>query len=124
VITALGARVHIIVRPAYRERLTQLFRDVLECEVRELDFGMQHPIVLVSFSDGSAFSVEFSSDAPDEDAFCRTWIEFRTPDVAGVQRRLRDAGVEGFSHPGSPHTYFKAPGGAVMRFLDVGYRGP
>jgi hypothetical protein len=85
---------------------------------------MPFPVVLVSFSDGSAFSAEFSNDAPDEDAFCRTWIEFRTPDLPAVEQKLRDAGVPSFSHPGSAHTYFKAPGGAVMRFLDVDYKGP
>jgi hypothetical protein len=114
----------MIVRPESRERLTQVFRELLACDVRELDFGLPDPIMLVSFPDGSAFSVEFSSDAAEEDAFCRTWIEFRTPDLAAVQQRLHEAGVPSFSHPGSPHTYFKAPGGAVIRFLDVGYRGP
>lgn len=63
-ITGLGARVHLFVRPEQRERFTVLFRDVLRCEVRELDFGLPNPILLVSFGDGSAFSVEFSDDAP------------------------------------------------------------
>ena len=64
-ITALGARVHLFVRPEARERFILLFRDVLRCETKELDFALPYPILLVSFSDGSAFSVEFSNLAPD-----------------------------------------------------------
>ena len=130
-IDSLGARVHLFVRPAYRERLTALFRGALECDVRELDFGMPHPIVLVSFGNGSAFSVEFSDLAPEEPtapddvrAFRGAWIEFRARDVPRVHRALREAGVASFSHPGSQHVYFSAPGGQVFRILDVDYRGP
>jgi hypothetical protein len=39
-IEGLGARVHLFVRPAFRERFIALFRDALQCDVRELDFGM------------------------------------------------------------------------------------
>src|SRR5579875_4127799 len=91
-ITALGARVHLFVRPDVRERFTALFRDVLHCDTVELDFGLPYPILLVSFPDGSAFSVEFSDLAPrdaggaavdDESAFRGAWIEFRTTAVPG-----------------------------------------
>jgi hypothetical protein len=91
-VTALGARVHLFVRPEDRERFTSLFRDVLECDATELDFGLPYPILLVSFRDGSAFSVEFSDLAPgdtsggtmdDASAFRGAWIEFRTTDVPG-----------------------------------------
>lgn len=122
-ISGLGARVHLLLRPELREGFTALFRDLLECNVRELDFGLPYPILLVSLADGSAFSVEFSGNVP-ENAFCGTWIEFRTGDVAAVQKRLDDAGIESFSHPGSPHRYFAAPGGQVFRILDLHYRGP
>jgi hypothetical protein len=130
-LTSLGARVHLFVRPACRERFTALFRDALACTVRELDFGMTHPIMLVSFGDGSAFSVEFSDLAPaepttvdDAQAFRGAWIEFRANDVARVHEALRMARVPSFSHPGSSHVYFSAPGGQVFRVLDVAYRGP
>lgn len=96
-LTGLGARVHLFVRPAYRERFTALFRNTLACNVRELDFGMTHPIVLVMLGDGSAFSVEFSDLAPEEPA---------TVDDAHA------------------HVYFSAPGGQVFRVLDLAYRGP
>lgn len=122
-ISGLGARVHLLLRPELRERFTSLFRDVLECGARELDFGLPDPILLVSFADGSAFSVEFSDDVP-ENAFCGTWIEFRTADVAAVQKRLDEAGIPSFPHAGSPHRYFAAPGGQVFRILDLQYRGP
>ena len=97
-VTALGARVHLFVRPEARERFTLLFRDVLGCDAVELDFGLAHPVLLVSFGDGSRFSVEFSDLAPedeagttldDQTAFRGAWIEFRTTDVPGYQRRLR-----------------------------------
>ena len=132
-LTSLGARVHVFVRPAAREAFITLFRDVLSCEVVERDFGLEHPIVLVSFDDGSAFSVEFTDLAPgddapeaadDEHAFRGAWIEFRTADLDGIQAALRTAGVPEFRHPGSAHAYFVAPGGQVFRVLDVDYRGP
>jgi hypothetical protein len=132
-ITALGARVHLFVRPEDRERFTSLFRDVLACDATELDFGLPYPILLVSFRDGSAFSVEFSDLAPEDNsggtvddtsAFRGAWIEFRTTDVPGYQDKLREAGIPEFLHPGSNHVYFSAPGGQVFRLLDVSYVGP
>jgi hypothetical protein len=132
-ITALGARLHLFVRPDDRARFTALFRDVLECDVIERDFGLPYPILLVSFPDGSAFSVEFSELAPedkrggtvdDTTAFRGAWIEFRTTDVPGYQHKLREAGIPEFRHPGSNHVYFSAPGGQVFRLLDVSYAGP
>jgi hypothetical protein len=132
-ITGLGARVHLFVRPEARARFTALFRDVLGCRAVERDFGLPHPILLVSFPDGSAFSVEFSELAPadpgearvdDASAFRGAWIEFRTTDIAAYQQRLRAAGIPEFRHPGSTHSYFSAPGGQVFRLLDVSYVGP
>jgi hypothetical protein len=132
VIAGIGARVHLFVRPAYRPAFTALFRDVLGTDVRELDFGLPQPILLVSFPDGSAFSVEFSDLAPQEPPQPVTyevclhgaWIEFRAADLAGVQEKLDHAGVPSFAHPASPHRYFIAPGGQVFRMLDLAYRGP
>ena len=88
-LVGLGARVHLFVQPAAREAFVALFRDTLECDLIERDFGLEHPLVLVSFEDGSAFSVEFTELAPvpaagtltDADAFRGPWIEFRTRDV-------------------------------------------
>ena len=132
-IVGLGARVHLFVHPDARTRFRTLFEEVLGCSVIERDFGLQHPILLVSFGDGSRFSVEFTELAPtagppaeldDEHAFRGAWIEFRTTDLAGYQDRLRRAGVPEFRHPGSQHVYFSAPGGQVFRLLDVDYQGP
>jgi hypothetical protein len=133
VLTALGARVHMFVRPAYREKFTQLFRDVLGCDTKELNFGLSYPILLVSFPDHSAFSVEFTDLAPedvqsdtidDARAFRGAWIEFRARDIPAVQEKLRAAGVRSFSHLGSKHLYFSAPGGQVFRVIDINYQGP
>ncbi len=132
-ITALGARVHMFVQPAVRERFISLFKDVLGCNVIERDFGLQYPILYVPFGDGSGFSVEFSELAPvehagqavdDEHAFRGAWIEFRTADVPRYQQKLRDAGIPQFRHAGSSHVYFSAPGGQVFRLIDVAYKGP
>ncbi len=131
-LAGFGARVHLFVHPELRGRFTALFRDVLACEVRELDFGLPQPILLVPFPDGSAFSVEFSDLAVLQThepidfahAFRGAWIEFRTGDVAAVHEALDRAEVPSFSHPASPHRYFSAPGGQVFRILDLAYRGP
>ncbi len=130
-LVALGARVHLFVRPEIRESFLALFRDVLGCPVVERDFGLPYPIALVAFPDGSAFSVEvgpLAADTPsvidDEHAPRGAWIEFRTPDLEATLAALRSAGIPEFSHPGSPHAYFIAPGGQVFRVLDVAYTGP
>ncbi len=128
VLTALGPRVHMFVRPTYREKFTQLFRDVLGCDTKELNFGFSYPVLLVSFPDHSAFSVEFTDLAPedvkgetidDAHAFRGAWIEFRARDVSAVQEKLRAAGVRSFSHPGSKHVYFSAPGGQIFRVIAI-----
>lgn len=132
-ISGLGARVHLFVRPTYRNEFLKLFRDVLTCNVKELDFGLPYAVSLVSFSDGSAISVEFRDDAPQEDSgptiddahsFRGAWIEIRTQDVSALQGKLEAAGIRSFWHPGSKHRYFSAPGGQVFRVVDVNYKGP
>lgn len=124
---------HLFVHPDARARFRHLFEEVLGCSAIERDFGLEFPILLVRFGDGSAFSVEFTELAPhemppaevdDRHAFRGAWIEFRTTDLAGCQERLRRAGIPEFRHPGSPHAYFTAPGGQVFRLLDVDYQGP
>lgn len=126
-IEALGPRVHLFVHPSKREAFISLFRDTLTCQVLERDFGLKHPIVLVAFVNGSAFSVEFSELAPSEPepplsdsrALRGAWIEFAARDVAAVHARLDAAGVPTFSHAGSPERYFCAPGGQVFRIVGV-----
>jgi hypothetical protein len=104
-IVGLGARVHLFVQPQARERFRGLFEEVLECSVVERDFGMEYPVMLVSFGDGSSFSVEFTTLAPendtrpamtDERAFRGAWIEFRTRNLSGCHERLRQAGIPEF----------------------------
>lgn len=119
-LSSLSPRVHLLVQRSERDGFIALFRDVLGCNVVERDVGMALPLLFVSFDDGGSFSVEFHEDAPVE---CGTWLEFRTGDVAAVQQKLRDAGVAEFQHPGSPHAYFRAPGGQVFRVVDISYKG-
>ncbi|GAC1300706.1 MAG: hypothetical protein NVSMB19_07700 [Vulcanimicrobiaceae bacterium] len=132
-LVALGARVHVFLHPERREQFTRLFRDVLECTVQELEFGLPHPILWVPLPDGSGFSIELTELAPDpgpesahndEQAFRGAWIEFRTPDLEGCLQRLDEAAVPSFRHPGSIHRYFSAPGGQVFRIIDIDYQGP
>jgi predicted homoserine dehydrogenase-like protein len=132
-ISGLGARVHLFVHPNQRAAFTSLFAETLGCNVQERDFGLEFPILVVSFPDGSVFSVEFTTLAADtgsvttvtDASACRgAWIEFRTTDVPVFQGRLRRAGVPEFSHAGSQHVYFTAPGGQVFRLIDVNYAGP
>jgi len=132
-IVALGARLHLFVQPEDHDAFVALFRDILGCEIRELDFGLDHPILFVPFADGSGFSVEFSdlalaqaTDRPldDDNAVRGAWIEFRTAELDRLQAALRAARIPEFRHPGSSHAYFCAPGGQVFRLLDVEYAGP
>jgi hypothetical protein len=132
-ILALSPRVHLFVRPGARGAFTSLFRDTLGCQIAERDFGLQHPVLLVSLSDRSRFSAEFTGLAPegppgdavsDDESFRGAWLEFRTTDLAGVQQKLRSAGVPEFRRGGSTHAYFVAPGGQVFRLVDVDYEGP
>lgn len=124
---------HLFVHPSYRERFTELFRDVLGCTVLERNFPeMPEPVLFIPFPDGSGFSVEFSTLAAadaaapldDDHAFRGAWIEFRASDVAAVNQKLRDAGVARFRHQGSAHEYFSAPGGQVFRVIALDYTGP
>jgi hypothetical protein len=124
-IASLGARVHLFVHPQLREAFTALFKDVLGCDVLERDFGLPYPILFVPFPDGSGFSVEFREKAQlTDDPSYSTWVEFRTPNIEEAHRKLRDAGIREFRHPGSSHVYFSAPGGQVFRLLDIDYKGP
>ena len=132
-IAGLGARVHLFVHPNQRTAFISLFGETLECKLLEHDFGMEFPILQISFPDASALSVEFSTLARDTgsvtavidaDASRGAWVEFRTTDVSALQARLRRAQVPEFSHEGSSHVYFVAPGGQVFRTLDVNYVGP
>ena len=92
-------------QPHAREAFIRLFRDVLGCNVLERDFGLEYPILLVRFGDGSAFSVEFTELAPeectgdpldDEHAFRGASTEFRTTNRRDVRReaeKRRDSRV-------------------------------
>src|SRR5438105_14748343 len=111
-IRGLGPRVHLFVQPGARGAFTSLFRDTLGCEVVERGSGLQYPVVLVSFSDGSRFRVEFTDLAPegapgdavsDDRSFRGAWLEFRTTDLAGDHQKLRSAGIPEFRHAGSTH---------------------
>jgi hypothetical protein len=97
--------------------MKHFYGTLLGCSVREIDFGLQYPIMLVT-TEGGSFSIEFVDDALDVAKPWRgAWIEFVTDDVLALQQRLRDANTPEFRHPGSPHAYFRAPNGQVLRLL-------
>jgi len=94
---------HGFAHPDTRQAMQQFYGTLLGCSVRELDFGLKHPIMLITTAGGS-FSVEFVDDASDpEQPWRGAWIEFITDDVPALQQRLRDAKTPEFRHPGA-HT--------------------
>jgi catechol 2,3-dioxygenase-like lactoylglutathione lyase family enzyme len=116
-VIALGNRLHVFAHPDTRDSMKHFYGTLLGCSVRELDFGLPHPIVLVT-SAGGSFSVEFVEDAYDPEKPWRgAWIEFISDNAPALRQRLREAGVPEFRHPGSPHVYFRAPNGQVLRIL-------
>ena len=94
---ALGSNAHIFARPHRREELARCFETALGCgPARTVEWpGIDQPMLIVSFPGGGHLSIEFTSDAPDDD-----------------HPRL-DAGLTQVTHPGH-QDYFMIPGGQVF----------
>lgn len=111
VVTALGSNVHIFARPRRREQLRWCFEAFLGCPATAVDHpGMPEPMLVVRFPGGGHLSIEFTSDAPDDDQpRLGAWLELRAGDPPAVMRAVLDAGLIEVTHPGHPY-YFMAPG--------------
>ncbi len=113
---ALGSRVHTFAHPDSRERLLNFYTSVLGAQAMTLSSAPD--IVAFAFADKSALSVEFTADALTEEQARRgTYVELRVRDTQDLQARILAAGVRQLTVPGSPHFYFQAPGGQVMRVV-------
>lgn len=128
-VSGLGRRVHLFAQPSARPALTTMFKDLFGAVVAERDFGLAYPILVAAFGNGSLISVEFTDAAPrapgvheidDRRALRGAWIEFRTTDVAAMERRLSAAGLPSFHHADTPFTYFSGPNGQVFRLAGTG----
>lgn len=132
-IAELSARMHMFVRSTDRSAFIDLFRGILQCELREIPFaGLDEPVIFVSLPCGGSFSVETTPLAPTEanariddgTALRGAWLEFRSDQPGAAEDRLMKAGIPSFRHAGSPHVYFSAPGGQVFRVVARTYNGP
>lgn len=113
--TALGDNAHLFARPHRRAELIRCFETVLGCDVAPVEFpGFAEPMLLVTFPGGGRLSIEFTDDAPDDDApRLGAWLELRADDPDALMRSVLDAGLREVRHPAHPH-YFVAPGGQVF----------
>lgn len=116
--TALGSNAHFFARPHRREQLRWCFETVLGCPVAEVNHpGMPEPMLVVRFPGGGNLSVEFTTEAPDDDQpRLGAWLELRVGDPAAVMRSALDYGLPEVKHPGHPY-YFLAPGGQVFTIV-------
>lgn len=79
---------------------------------------LPEPVLAFRPGNGSALSVEFAEDAPDESqARAGAWLELETDDPAALKRRILEAGVPEVEYPGNDHFYFAVPGGQVLRLV-------
>lgn len=120
--TALGNNAHIFVKPDRREQLKWCFETVLGCgEVATVNHpGMAESMLVVRFPDGGHLSIEFISDAPDdEEPRLGAWLELRAQDPASLFQSAIDAGLRPVKHPGHPY-YFMIPGGQVFTIAPLG----
>lgn len=107
---SLSQRVHGYARPAARERLIAFFTRILGAKA---SWVLAEPIVVFRFLDNSSYSVEFTDSALDEQqARLGAWLELRTDDAAGLERKVVAAGLPRV-HYVTGRFYFQAPGGQV-----------
>ena len=114
---AFGNRAHIFAKPAVKEKLIWCFETVLGCgaPMSLRAPGLAEPIVAFRFPGGGSLSVEFTEDALDEAQMRRgAWLEVWSDDVAGLKKKVLEAGLMQVTYPATNTFYFTAPGGQIL----------
>lgn len=117
---ALSNSIHLYARPETREQLLEFFTRILGLEAVESSdaVGSPQPIYAFKFANGASLSVEFTTDALDDQQAQRgAWLELRTDDAVGLQQKVLAAGLPRLVHPYTPFFYIQAPGGQVFRIV-------
>jgi catechol 2,3-dioxygenase-like lactoylglutathione lyase family enzyme len=108
----------VIVPRSERDRIRRFYCDVLGCKItREEDEKDDLRM-------GENFYIAFMyGDIPDESEFLRSaksvWLEIQTDDLEQMRKKILDFGVLKLDIP-DPHLYFQAPGGQVLRLVEIG----
>jgi hypothetical protein len=120
---ALSNSVHLYVRPEARDRLLELFGGVLGLQVVKITKAYvksPEPMYAVRFPNGASISVEFTANALSEEQAARgAWLELRSDDAEGVQRKALGFGLMQITHPFTPFFYVQVPGGQVFRICST-----
>ena len=97
---------HFFARLHRRAEIARCFETVLGIPVRTVGYpGIDQPMLIVSFPGGGHLSVEFTSDAPDdEQPRLGAWLELRADDPAAVHQAALTAGLTKVRQPGHPIT--------------------
>jgi hypothetical protein len=118
---ALSNSIHFYARPGAKEQLLEFFTDVLGLEAVASSVVVDLPEAMYAFlfPNGASLSVEFTEDAlSDEQAARGAWLELRTDDAAGLQRKAQAFGLKRVVHPHTPFFYIQAPGGQIFRIVE------
>lgn len=119
---SLGSHLKIHVPQELRDRAVAFYVGVLGCERIP---SRSDAVDMLRLSDGSViglFSVPSPEALPEDSCLRSTWLELMCTDVAGLRRRILDAGVREVSYFDKNHFYFQAPGGQVFRLADESER--
>ncbi len=116
----LSNSVHLYARPDVKEQFLEFFTNVLglQATVSSDAIGSPEPIYGFPFANGASISVEFTQDAlSDQQAQWGAWLELRTDDAVGLQKKALTFGLKRVVHPYTPFFYIQAPGGQVFRIV-------
>ena len=118
---ALSNSIHLYARPDTKEQLLAFFTSILDLEAKAVPpyvVGSLEPMYSFTFSNGASLSVEFTEDAlSDQQAQRGAWLELRTDDALGLQKKVLDVGIKRVVHLYTPFFYCQAPGGQVFRIV-------
>lgn len=120
--TTLSNRVHMFAHPEVKDDLIMFFTILLGCRLAFSSDapGSTTPVVAFAFPGGGSLSVEFTTDALDEEHVRKgLWIEVEAEDAAAVQQGLLAAGCPQIHYPGNDFFYVAAPGGQVVRIVQA-----